>query len=73
MDNKTLRNMLKLAVNPHATVGQLQAGIDFIIADIEASNARMAANPPPPPPSREERLAQLRRAANANLSRLAKR
>jgi hypothetical protein len=69
--DKMTRKLLNLAVDPRATTAQLEAGIDYIMQSIEAENARRAANPPSPQPvpSDEERMADLRRRANANLAR----
>lgn len=73
MDNKTLTQMLKLAVNPNATVAQLSAACDYIMADIAESNRQRAINPPPPMPTDEERLTEARRRASANLAKLRRR
>lgn len=67
--NKITKQLLKLAVNPNATVDQLWAGIE-LMDRMAAEDARIrAAQPPKPVISEEERLRNLRRAANANLAK----
>lgn len=70
--DKITRALLKLAVNPHATVDQLMAGIELMDRRAEEDLARRAAMPPQPVKTPEERAAELRRSANQNLARLRK-
>lgn len=72
MDAKLTRKMLKLAMNPNATIDQLMAGIALMDADVKADNARRAAMPPVPVLSKEEQELAQRRRINENLKRLRK-
>ena len=76
MDHKITKKLLKLVGNPNATTDQLMAGIE-LMDRMAAEDARARAAQPPAPPkpvlTEAERVAQMRRAANANLVALRKR
>lgn len=69
MDMKMMRSMLKLVNNPNATEAQLNAALKWLQDDLDAQAERNRLNPPPPLPTQEERLADARRRANANLAK----
>lgn len=70
--DKISRQLLKLAVDPNATMDQLLDGIKLLEQSIDADNRRRAAMPPQPVLTAEERAIAQRRAINANLQRLQK-
>lgn len=70
--DKISRQLLKLAVDPHATMDQLLGGIKLLEQSIDDENRRRAAMPPAPVITPEERATAQRRAINANLMRLQK-